>query len=156
MSQSDFRLLFGLGAAGTADSVEVQWPGRENWRKPRRTDSYDHGRKGRDQSHAIRRVTALLFALAMAQAAPDCAKYFAAEIEDYQRKDLGKALVAFGAAVQCDPTMTPAHLAIADIYAERGNEGEALAALLLALQIEPKNVMALGAAANLYLKNGLH
>ena len=52
--------------------------------------------------------------------------------------------------------MVPAHLAIADIYAERGNEGEALAALLQALQIEPKNVMALRAASNLYLKNGLH
>ena len=101
-------------------------------------------------------MTTLLLALAMMQSAPDCAKYFSTGFEDYQRKDLAKALIAFKAAVQCDPKMTPAHLAIADIYAERGNEGEALAALLLALQIEPKNGMALGAAANLYLKNGLH
>lgn len=28
MSQSDFRLQFGLGAASTAEAVEVQWPGR--------------------------------------------------------------------------------------------------------------------------------
>ena len=49
-----------------------------------------------------------------------------------------------------------AHLAIANIYAERGNDGEALAALLQALQIEPKNVLALRAASNLYLQNGLH
>jgi len=27
MSQSDLRLHFGLGAAGAADGVEVQWPG---------------------------------------------------------------------------------------------------------------------------------
>ncbi len=27
MSQSDFRLQFGLGEASTADAVEVQWPG---------------------------------------------------------------------------------------------------------------------------------
>ena len=58
--------------------------------------------------------------------------------------------------MQCDPKLVQAHLAIADIYAERGNEGEALAALLQALQIEPKNVLALRAASNLYLKNGLH
>jgi tetratricopeptide (TPR) repeat protein len=101
-------------------------------------------------------MSALLLAFALIQAAPDCGKYFSAGLQEYQRKDLSKALIAFRAAVQCDPKLVQAYLAIADIYAERGNDGEALAALLQALQIEPKNVLALRAASNLYLQNDLH
>jgi superkiller protein 3 len=101
-------------------------------------------------------MNALLLALALVQAAPDCGKAFATGLQEYQRKDLNKALIAFRAAVQCDPKLVQAYLAIADIYAERGNEGEALRALLQALQIEPKNALALRAASNLYLQSGLH
>ena len=101
-------------------------------------------------------MIALLLSFVLTQAAPDCGKFFAAGLQEYQRKDLSQALIAFRAAVQCDPKLVQAHLAIANIYAERGNEGEALAALLQALQIEPKNVLALRAASNLYLQNGLH
>jgi superkiller protein 3 len=101
-------------------------------------------------------MTILVLALAMAQASPDCAKSFAEGLRAYQSKDLSQALILFRAAAQCDPKLTQAHLAIADIYAERSNDGEALAALLQALRIEPTNVLALGAASNLYLKNGLH
>jgi superkiller protein 3 len=101
-------------------------------------------------------MIALLLAFALAQAAPDCGKHFANGLEEYHRKDLSQALIAFRAAVQCDPKLVQAHLAIANIYAERGNNGEALAALLQALQIEPKNELALRAASNLYLLNGLH
>ena len=98
----------------------------------------------------------LLLAFALAQTAPDCGKLFNTGLQEYQRKDLSQALIAFRAAVECDPKLVQAHLAIANIYAERGNDGEALAALLQALQIEPKNVLALRAASNLYLQNGLH
>ncbi len=106
-------------------------------------------------------MSALLLALALAQApnqaaVSDCSKAFADGFKEYQRKDLSQALIAFRAAVQCDPKLVDAHLAIADIYAERGNDGAALAALLQALRIEPKNVLALRAASNLYLKNALH
>jgi tetratricopeptide (TPR) repeat protein len=102
-------------------------------------------------------IAPLLFALSLAQATPpNCAKLFATGLEDYRRKDLTQSLIAFKSAVQCDPKLVSAHLAIADIYAERGNEGEALAALLQVLQIEPRNVLALRAGSNLYLKNGLH
>lgn len=95
-------------------------------------------------------------AVELAQAAPDCARSFAAGVEEYNRKGLGRALIAFRAAVQCDPKLVQAHLWMADIYAERGNENEALAALLQALQFEPKNMLALRAASTLYLKNDLH
>jgi tetratricopeptide (TPR) repeat protein len=101
-------------------------------------------------------MIALLMAWAMAQTAPECGKSFAAGLKEYQRKDLSQALIAFRAAVQCDPKLVQAYLAIADIYAERGNGGDALAALLQALQVDPTNVLALRAASNLYLMNGLH
>lgn len=101
-------------------------------------------------------MSALVLVLALAQAAPDCGKPFATGLQEYQRKDFSRALIAFREATQCDPKMVQAHLAIADIYAERGNQGESLAALLQVLQIEPKNVLALRAASNLYLTNGLH
>jgi superkiller protein 3 len=104
----------------------------------------------------VREVSALLLALALAQVSADCNKSLNAGLRAYERKELTQALIDFRAAVQCDPKFVQGHLAIADIYAERGNEGEALAALLRALQIDPKNVLALRAASNLYLKNGLH
>lgn len=93
---------------------------------------------------------------ALLQAPPDCAKAFQSGLHAYAKKDLTQALIEFRSAVACNPKLVPAHLAIADLYAERGNEAEALAALLRALEIEPKNRLALGAAATLYLKNGLH
>jgi superkiller protein 3 len=98
----------------------------------------------------------LLLVFVLAQTTPDCGKLFATGLEEYQRKDLSQALITFRAAAQCDPKLVQAHLAIANIYAERGNDGEALSALLQALQIEPKNLLALRAASNLYLQNGLH
>lgn len=101
-------------------------------------------------------MIALLLPFALAQAAPDCGKLFATGLQEYQRKDLNQALIAFRAAAQCDPKLVQAHLAIANIYAERGNWNEALTALLQALQIEPKNVLALRAASDIYLQNGLH
>jgi len=101
-------------------------------------------------------MNALLLAFALVQSAPDCGKYFSAGLQEYQRKDLSQALISFRTAVRCDPKLVQAYLAIADIYAERGNENEALAALLQALQIEPKNVLALRAASDLYLRNDQH
>ncbi|MBO0861373.1 MAG: tetratricopeptide repeat protein [Chloracidobacterium sp.] len=101
-------------------------------------------------------MNALLFAIALVQATPDCGKHFAAGVQEYQRKDLNKALIAFRTATQCDPKMVNAYLAIADIYAERGNDGEALTALKQVLEIEPKNALALRAAADLYMRNDQH
>lgn len=101
-------------------------------------------------------MIALALTFVLAQAAPDCGKLFNAGLQEYQRKDLNQALITFRAAAQCDPKLVQAHLAIANIYAERGNANEALAALLQALQIDPKNELALRAASNIYLQNGVH
>lgn len=101
-------------------------------------------------------MSAILLAFALAQAASDCGKLFAAGLAAYRHKDLGQALISFRAAAQCDPKLVTARLAIADIHAERGNDSEALAGLLKVLDIEPRNVLALRAASFLYLKSGLH
>ena len=101
-------------------------------------------------------MNTLILVLAFAQVAPGCVRTLNAGLRAYERKDLAQALISFRAAVQCDPNFVQGYLAMADIYAERGNEGEALAALLQALQMEPRNVLALRAASNLYLKIDLH
>lgn len=88
--------------------------------------------------------------------APDCGQFLVAGLDAYHRKDLTQALIAFRTATECDPKSVQAQLALANAYAERGNEGEALAALLRAVEIEPANTLALRTASNLYLKNGLH
>ncbi len=97
-----------------------------------------------------------LLLLAIALAAPDCGKHFAAGMDAYQRKNPAEALISLRAAIQCDPKMVQAHLVIANLHAERGNGAEALGALLEVLRIEPNNVLALRASSNLYLRNGLH
>ena len=98
----------------------------------------------------------LLLVVAFWQTAPDCGKPVAAGLEAYGRKDYDQALILFRTAMQCDPKLVTAPLALANLYAERGNDGEALGTLLQVLQIEPNNVLALRAASYLYLKNGLH
>ena len=57
----------------------------------------------------------------------------------YRLKQLDPALIAFQVAVQCDPKLVAAHLALGEAYAERGNDGEALSAYLRALDLEPRN-----------------
>lgn len=101
-------------------------------------------------------MSGLLLALALAQTPPACVQHLNDGLAEYQRKEFNKALIAFRTAAQCDPRFIQAHLAVANMYAERGNEGEALAALLQVLQLDPNNSLALRAASNLYLKNSMH
>ncbi|MCU1326036.1 MAG: hypothetical protein JWN34_1406 [Bryobacterales bacterium] len=100
-------------------------------------------------------IVPLLIAI-LSQTPAECGKTFQAGLADYQRKNFNQALITFREAAQCDPKLVQAHLAIANIYAERGNGGEALAALLHALQIDSRNALALRAASALYLNSGLH
>ena len=58
------------------------------------------------------------------------------------------ALIAFQAAVQCDPKLVPALLALAEAYAARRNQTEALAAYTRVLSLDAKNRAALSGAAN--------
>jgi tetratricopeptide (TPR) repeat protein len=46
----------------------------------------------------------------------------------YRLTETSEAIIAFKAAVQCDPKLILAHLSLAEAYSERGNQAEALAA----------------------------
>jgi tetratricopeptide (TPR) repeat protein len=87
------------------------------------------------------------------EASPRCDIPFYLGLARYRLKQLDPALIAFQVAVQCDPKLVAAHLALGEAYAERGNDGEALSAYLRALDLESKNQSALRGAASLYLRN---
>src|SRR5262249_1677401 len=87
------------------------------------------------------------------QASPNCEILFFLGLARYRLKQPDLALIAFRSAVECDPKLLPAHLALAEAYSERHNDSEALAAYDRVLRLEPKNTAALSGAANIYLKN---
>src|SRR4051812_31124502 len=87
------------------------------------------------------------------QASPNCEILFFLGLARYRLKQPDLALIAFRSSVECDPKLIPAHLALAEAYAERRNDSEALAAYDRVLGLEPKNAAALSGAASIYLKN---
>jgi len=97
-------------------------------------------------------AAARLFEQAQA-ASPACDIRFFLGLTRYRLKEVDQALIAFRSAVECDPKLLPARLALAEAYAERHNDQEALAAFEGALQLAPRNPDALSGAANIYLKN---
>jgi len=90
------------------------------------------------------------------QARPDCANLFYVGLAKYRLNRTAEALISFRAAIQCNPKMAAAHLALGEANEAKGNNSEALAAYLDALKNEPSHPMALRGASNLYLKAGLH
>lgn len=97
-------------------------------------------------------AAAQLFEKAHAES-PRCDIPFYLGLARYRLKQTDAALIAFQVAVQCDPRLVPAHLALGEAHTDRGNDGEALSAYLKVLDLEPKNGSALRAAASLYLRN---
>jgi tetratricopeptide (TPR) repeat protein len=86
------------------------------------------------------------------QATPSCETLFFLGLARYRLKQPDAALIAFRSAVECDPKLLPAHLALAEAYTERHNDTEALSAYNRVLGLDPKNANALSGAANIYLK----
>ena len=86
------------------------------------------------------------------KASPNCEILFFLGLARYRLKQPDAALIAFRSAVECNPKLLPAHLALAEAYAERHNDTEALAAYDRVLSLDPKNAAALSGAANIYLK----
>jgi tetratricopeptide (TPR) repeat protein len=86
-------------------------------------------------------------------AAPTCDVLFYLGLARYRLKQADAALIAFRRAVECDPKLLGAHLAMGAAYAQRQNDNEALAAYSRARALDPRNVAALGGAAAIYLKN---
>ncbi len=101
-------------------------------------------------------VTAIRLFEAANRHQPECANTLYIGLARYRLRQTSEALIAFRTAIQCDPKLLPAHLAIAEAYEARGNDNEALAAYLRALSLDPYHAVALRSAANLYLKSGLH
>jgi tetratricopeptide (TPR) repeat protein len=85
--------------------------------------------------------------------APRCEILFYLGLARYRLQQPDAALIAFRSAVECDPNLLPAHLAMAEAYNERHNDPEALAAYERVLGLDPKNTEALSGAGNLYLRN---
>lgn len=82
-----------------------------------------------------------------------CDASFYLGLARYRLKQADAALIAFQEAVQCDPQLTAAHLALAEAYAQRRNYRESLAAYTRVLSLEPTNTAALRGAASIYLQN---
>lgn len=101
-------------------------------------------------------ATAIRLFQAAQQRKPECANVLYIGLARYRLRQNAEALISFRAAVQCDPKLVAAHLALGEAFAEGGNDREALAAYLRVIELEPKNSVALRAASNLYLKNDLH
>src|SRR5690349_21738371 len=62
------------------------------------------------------------------QSSPRCDILFFLGMARYRLNQVDDALISFQSAVQCDPKLVPARLALAEAYAERGNRDEALSA----------------------------
>ena len=97
-------------------------------------------------------AAARLFEQAQEQS-PRCEILFYLGLARYRLRQADAALIAFRSAVECDPKLLPAHLAMAEAYSERHNDSEALEAYERVLGLDPRNAEALSGAGNLYLKN---
>ena len=80
-----------------------------------------------------------------------CEILFYAGLARYRQNQTEPALIAFRSAVECDPKLMPAHLALGEAYSERHNDAAALEAYSHVLDLEPDNKAALNGSANIYL-----
>jgi len=87
------------------------------------------------------------------RSSPNCRNTFYLGLSRYHLRQFDAALIAFKTAIQCDASLVPAHLALAETYIVMGNQTEALRAYTQALSVEPKEVSALRGAAAIYLRN---
>src|SRR5713101_4305619 len=87
------------------------------------------------------------------QTAASCDVLFYLGLTRYRLKKVDPALIAFQAAIECDPKLTSAYIALGEAYVERGNDTEALSAYTRVLSMEPSNSSALRGAADIYLRS---
>jgi tetratricopeptide (TPR) repeat protein len=88
-----------------------------------------------------------------ARKAPSCELQFYIGMARYREGRPGDAIIAFQSAVQCNPKLMLAHIALAEAYLQRGNQNAALAAFHRALELEPRNGAALRGAASVYVRS---
>src|ERR1041384_6151510 len=80
------------------------------------------------------------------QDSPRCDILFFLGMARYRLQQPDAALIAFQSAVQCDPKLLPAHLAMGEAYAERGTRTGACATFQKAWRLNPKNTAAMRSA----------
>lgn len=86
------------------------------------------------------------------QQSPRCDILFFIGMAHYRLKEVEPAMISFRSAVECDPKLTFAYVALGEAYAEKGNDAEAAAAYANALRLDQHNIDALRGAAAIYLR----
>jgi tetratricopeptide (TPR) repeat protein len=87
------------------------------------------------------------------QQTPQCEILFYLGVTRYRLSDLDRAIVDFQRAVQCDPKLVSANVALGEAYSRKGNESESLSAFTRALDLDPHNGAALRGASAIYLRH---
>jgi tetratricopeptide (TPR) repeat protein len=87
------------------------------------------------------------------RAAPSCELQFYIGMARYRQGRPADAIIAFQSAVQCNPRLMLAHIALGEAYLQRGNQNAALTAFNRALELEPRNSAALRGAAAIYVRS---
>jgi tetratricopeptide (TPR) repeat protein len=96
-------------------------------------------------------TTAAQFFEAAAKEPHQCEALFYLGAARYRLKQLDPALIAFQAAVECNPKLVNARVALAEAYGQKRNFDEALKAYKAALEIDPASAPALRGAAAIYM-----
>ncbi|MGI8988939.1 MAG: tetratricopeptide repeat protein [Bryobacteraceae bacterium] len=86
----------------------------------------------------------------------DCEVSFIGGLALYRLKQLDQALIELKSAAECDPKSADARVALAEAYAQEGDDNRALAAFAAALEIEPSRQQALRESAALYLRHDMN
>ncbi len=86
----------------------------------------------------------------------DCAIPFFIGLARYRLKQIDEAIVEFSSAAACNPSMPDARIALAEAYAEKGDDNRALAAYEAVLKLQPNNVEALRASGKLCLRHEMN
>ncbi|MDQ6663186.1 MAG: tetratricopeptide repeat protein [Acidobacteriota bacterium] len=82
-----------------------------------------------------------------------CEASFYLGLARYRLKQLDRAIVELQVARHCDPASADILIAMAAVYADKGDDDRAVAAFDSALQLKPNHVEALRAAASLDLRH---
>lgn len=86
----------------------------------------------------------------------DCAIPFFIGVTRYRLKQIDEAIVEFSSASACNPSMPDARIALAEAYAEKGDDNRALASYQAVLKLQPDNVEALRASGKLCLRHEMN
>lgn len=86
----------------------------------------------------------------------NCAIPFFIGLAHYRLKQIDQAIMEFSSASACDPSMVDAKIAVAEAYAEKGDDNRALAAYQAVLKLQPDNVEALRASGKLCLHHEMN